>query len=198
MKSPGLTVKAAQADDGHAEFNEVLLRQRSRPRVADPGGLNNGWAWAHTLMYERLAWASASRCACASCWTARGPRARTKKNGVPVTQDPVMRQKLARCGSTPRCSVHRGARHHKLLRASCRAEPPGKMMWVEGPQRVQELPWNPRPLASSPRASEWAVRTASGSTPSCARGPNSYRSGTTEIQRNIMASALLGLPKGKP
>src|ERR1700737_3890329 len=66
----------------------------------------------------------------------------TKKNGIPVTQDPVMRQKLAQLWIDTEVFKYTGARAiTKLLKGELPGPEAsaGKMMWVESHQRLQEL-----------------------------------------------------------
>jgi hypothetical protein len=98
----------------------------------------------------------------------------TKKNGVPVTQDPVMRQKLAQMWIDTEVFKYTGARAiTKLLKGEMRPRASaGKMMWVEGHQRVQGAGHGDQgPFGQLTHGSEWAVADGLWQHTFCARGP---------------------------
>ena len=73
----------------------------------------------------------------------------------------------------------------------------GKMMWVEGHQRLQELAMEIEgPFSQLTRGSEWAVAEGLWQHTFLRSRANSIEGGTTEIQRNIIGERVLGLPKG--
>jgi alkylation response protein AidB-like acyl-CoA dehydrogenase len=73
----------------------------------------------------------------------------------------------------------------------------GKMMWVEGHQRVQELAMEIQGSFSQlSHGSAWAVADGLWQHTFLRSRANSIEGGTTEIQRNIIGERVLGLPKG--
>src|SRR5204862_542690 len=86
---------------------------------------------------------------------------RSKKGGAPATKDPTMRQKLAQLWIDTEVFKYTGARAiTKLLKGELPGPEAsaGKMMWVEGHQRLQELAMELQgPYAQLGRGSTWAV-----------------------------------------
>ena len=202
MKSPGVTVKPLKQLTGDAEFNEVYFDNVRVHESQILGGLNNGWAVGlTTLMYERLALGFGLQVRLRIVLDSLVDLARTtKKNGVPVTQDPVMRQKLAQMWIDTEVFKYTGARAiTKLLKGELPGPEAsaGKMMWVEGHQRVQELAMEILgPFGQLSHGSEWAVADGLWQHTFLRSRANSIEGGTTEIQRNIIGERVLGLPKG--
>ena len=202
MHSPGITVKPLKQLTGDEEFNEVYF---DNVRVHDSqilGGLNNGWAVGMTtLMYERLALGFGLQVRLRIALDGLVELARhTTKNGAPVTRDPVMRQKLAQLWIDTEVFRYTGARAiTKLLKGEVPGPEAstGKMMWVEGHQRLQELAMEIQgPYSQIMKGSPWAVAEGLWQHTFLRSRANSIEGGTTEIQRNIIGERVLGLPKG--
>ena len=202
MKSPGVTVKPLKQMTGDAEFNEVYFDNVRVPASQILGGLDNGWAVGlTTLMYERLALGFGLQVRLRIALDGLVDMARaTKKNGVPVTQDPVMRQKLAQMWIDTEVFKYTGARAiTKLLKGELPGPEAsaGKMMWVEGHQRVQELAMEIQgAFRQLTHGSAWAGADGLWQHTFLRSRANSIEGGTTEIQRNIIGERVLGLPKG--
>ena len=202
MHSPGITVKPLKQLTGDEEFNEVYF---DNVRVHDSqilGGLNNGWAVGMTtLMYERLALGFGLQVRLRIALDGLVELARhTTKNGAPLTRDPVMRQKLAQLWIDTEVFKYTGARAiTKLLKGELPGPEAstGKMMWVEGHQRLQELAMEIQgPYSQIMKGSPWAVAEGLWQHTFLRSRANSIEGGTTEIQRNIIGERVLGLPKG--
>src|SRR5262245_18337710 len=202
MKSPGVTVKPLTQMTGDAEFNEVYFDNVRVHESQILGGLNNGWqVGLTTLMYERLALAFGLQVRLRIALDGLVEMARrTKKAGVVATQDPVIRQKLAQLWIDTEAFKYTGARAiTKLLRGELPGPEAsaGKLMWVEGHQRLQELAMEIQgPFAQLVHGSEWAVADGIWQHTFLRSRANSIEGGTTEIQRNIIGERVLGLPKG--
>ena len=202
MKSPGVTVKPLKQITGDAEFNEVYFDNVRVHQSQILGGVNNGWGVGlTTLMYERLALGFGIQVRLRIALDALVELARhTVKNGAPVTQDPVMRQKLAQMWIDTEVFKYTGARAiTKLLKGELPGPEAstGKMMWVEGHQRLQELAMEIEgPFSQLTQGSPWAVAGGLWQHTFLRSRANSIEGGTTEIQRNIIGERVLGLPKG--
>ena len=202
MKSPGVTVKPLRQITGDAEFNEVYFDNVRVHESQILGGVNNGWGVGlTTLMYERLALGFGIQVRLRIALDALVELARhTVKNGVPVTQDPVMRQRLAQMWIDTEVFKYTGARAiTKLLKGELPGPEAstGKMMWVEGHQRLQELAMEIEgPFSQLTQGSPWAVAGGLWQHTFLRSRANSIEGGTTEIQRNIIGERVLGLPKG--
>jgi alkylation response protein AidB-like acyl-CoA dehydrogenase len=202
MHSPGITVKPLKQITGDAEFNEVYFDNVRVHESQILGGLNNGWAVGlTTLMYERLALGFGLQVRLRIALDGLVDLARrSSKNGTPATKDPVMRQKLAQMWIDTEVFKYTGARAiTKLLKGELPGPEAstGKMMWVEGHQRLQELAMELEgPYAQLTKGSRWAVENGLWQYGFLRSRANSIEGGTTEIQKNIIGERVLGLPKG--
>ena len=111
-----------------------------------------------------------------------------------------MRQKLAQMWIDTEVFKYTGARAiTKLLKGELPGPDAstGKMMWVEGHQRLQELAMEIEvPFSQLTQGSPWAVAGGLWQHTFLRSRANSIEGGTTEIQRNIIGERVLGLPKG--
>jgi alkylation response protein AidB-like acyl-CoA dehydrogenase len=95
MKTPGITVRPLVQMTGERGFNEVFFDNVRVPRANLVGKLNEGWIVANTTLFHE-------RNALGSTTTTQVLFNRLKslatsvvRNGKPLTQDPVFRQRLA-------------------------------------------------------------------------------------------------------
>src|SRR5438105_2246012 len=201
MKSPGVTVKPLKQITGDPEFNEVFFDNVRVHESQVLGGVNNGWqVGLTTLMYERLALGFGLQVRLRITLEGLIDLARkVEKSGRTVTKDPVMRQKLAQLWIDTECLKYTGARAiTKLLKGEMPGPEAstGKMAWVETHQRLQELAMEIEgPYSQLMKGSEWAVDGGAWPHSFLRSRANSIEGGTTEIQKNIIAERLLGLPK---
>ncbi|MCI0548033.1 MAG: acyl-CoA dehydrogenase [Candidatus Rokubacteria bacterium] len=202
MKTPGVTVKPLRQLTGDAEFNEVYFDNVRVHESQILGGLNNGWAVGlTTLMYERLALGFGLQVRLRIALDDLIALARaTTRNGKPVAADPIVRQKLAQLWIDTEVFKYTGARAvTRLLRGELPGPEAstGKLMWVEGHQRLQELAMEIQgPYAQLMPGSDRAVAGGHWQHTFLRSRANSIEGGTTEIQRNIIGERVLGLPKG--
>jgi alkylation response protein AidB-like acyl-CoA dehydrogenase len=165
------------------------------------GGVNNGWAVGlTTLMYERLTLGFGLQMRLRIALDGLVELAKgMEKSGRVVTKDPVMRQKLAQLWIDTECLKYTGARAiTKLLRGEMPGPEAstGKMAWVDTHQRLQEIAMEIEgPYSQLMKGSDWAVEGGVWSHSFLRSRANSIEGGTTEIQKNIIAERLLGLPK---
>ena len=201
MHAPGVTVKPLKQITGDDEFNEVYFDNVRVHESQILGGLNNGWGVGlTTLMYERLALGFGLQVRLRIALDGLVDLARrSTKNGVPATRDPLMRQKLAQMWIDTEVFKYTGARAiTKLLKGELPGPEAssGKMMWVEGHQRVQEMAMELQgPYAQLMSGSRWAVENGLWQYGFLRSRANSIEGGTTEIQRNIIGERVLGLPR---
>src|SRR5262245_13782030 len=202
MKLPGVTVKPLRQLTGDAEFNEVFFDNVRVPESQVLGGVNNGWTVGlTTLMYERLALGFGLQTRLRITLDSVVDLARRmEKNGRAITHDPVVRQKLTQLWIDTEALKYTGARAITRL---LRGEQPGpeasagKMVWVETHQRLQELAMEIQgPYSQLAKGSDWAVDAGHWQYACLRSRANSIEGGTTEIQKNIIAERVLGLPKG--
>ncbi len=202
MRSPGITVRPLRQMTGDAEFNEVFFENVRVPEENILGGFNNGWQVAiTTLMYERLALGFGLQVRLRIALDALIELAkRTKRNGSPAAQDPVLRQKLAQLWIDTEVFKYTGARAvTKLLRGETPGPEAstGKIWWCETHQRLQDVAMEIQgPYHQITKGSEWAIEGGIWQYTFLRSRANSVEGGTTEIQRNIIGERVLGLPKG--
>ena len=201
MRSPGVTVKPLRQMNGDAEFNELFFENVKVPVENVLGRVNDGWSVAiTTLMFER------------------GPRTLTRQlmlgqgidaaielarrldlDGRKASRDPIIRQRLAQFWIDAQALRYATLR---TLTRMARGEPPGpegsasKLFFSETWQRLLELILE----LEGPYAQLWE-----GSDRSVEGGYWQFRflrsrgdtiaAGSSEIQRNIIAERVLGLPK---
>jgi alkylation response protein AidB-like acyl-CoA dehydrogenase len=202
MQAPGVTVRPLRQMTGSEEFNEVFLEDVFVPRDCLVGRENEGWGIANTtLTHER----------------GTSPRQlvihrmllqdllRMAREGVhgarPLASDPVIRDQLARHFID--VEITRLNNWRTLTRAQ-RQLPLGpessfiKLFWSEMSQRMHDtlmqmlgdygLCWESGP---------WAVGRGRLSRAWLYYRAASIFAGTSEIQRNILAERVLGLPRSR-
>ena len=201
MKAPGISIRPLRHITGEAEFNEVFLENVRVPAANVVGKVNEGWGVAlTTLAYERDVLTMIRHISLRTALERLVALAkRTIKNGRPVSQDPVMRQKIAGLAVAERCLQLNG---YRSLTQILRGKAPGpegstsKLFWSQVDQDLADVatevigPYSqiaaPSPLA--PDEGQWEFYAL------LARG-SGIRAGTSEILRNILGERVLGLPK---
>lgn len=203
----GVEMRPIRSIDGRTDFNEVFL-DRARSAVADTlGPEGRGWDVAKSLLeFERGAAAAVFPVE----FTAELDRLLALSHREGATADPVVRQHLAE--AVTRITVLRcvGA---EMLHRFMAGEAPGpassmfKLLWSEHHQRTTELALDllgEQALDADGRAPTNAYRADDPGAPNSAaswvttflraRAETIY-AGSSEIQRNIIAETVLGLPR---
>lgn len=202
MRSPGITIRPLVQITGETEFNEVFFDAVRVPVAHLVGELNQGWRIAMTtLAFERGPEEALPR-------QVRFVReferllalAKTvQSGGKPVSQDPVMRQKLAAAHIDLEIMRLNGLRGLTRL---ARGDELGvessftKLYWSHMYQRMTEIALEVGGSAGVLSAGD-ALAPAQGhfSHRFLASRAMTIYSGTSEIQRNLVAERVLGLPK---
>ena len=201
MRSPGITIRPLRQMTGSEEFNEVFLENVRLPADNLVGELNHGWEIAQTtLAHERGTSARQlvvhrvlldELIALARVHTLNGARASTQ---------PPVRQHLAQAViEVELLKLHNWRTLTQLLRHG----KPGpesslvKLFWSEMSQRLHDtamlilavggqlVDGDPRAVAHGRWAHSYQYYRA-----------GTIFAGTSEIQRNIIAERVLGLPRG--
>jgi alkylation response protein AidB-like acyl-CoA dehydrogenase len=201
MKTPGVTVRPLRQMTGGHEFNELFFENVHVPRTNLLGELNGGWrVGMTTLMNERGTSAFAVWLRYRITYEELIEMARKRiRNGRPATADPVIRQQLAQAYIDLEGLRYVSYRTFSEILKGGSPGPEGsisKVVWSELNQRMNELAMalegpNSQLLRDSPHAIEdgrWQFTFLRSRA-------NTIEAGTSEIQRNIIAQRVLGLPK---
>jgi alkylation response protein AidB-like acyl-CoA dehydrogenase len=196
MKSDGVSVRPLRQMSGDEGFNEVFF---SNVRVSSSqvlGEIDHGWTTAITaLMNERANLGTGAQVVFKRNLDALIARAHTvERNGQPASSDPLVRQKLAQ--AYLELEILR-LNTNRALTSLSKTGTPGpegstqKLYWSEMNQRTQQIaqeilgPYGQLKDFDNGRWEYGYLRS---------RG-NTIEAGTSEIQRNIIAERVLGLPK---
>ncbi len=201
MHSPGITVRPLVQITGDAEFNEIYFENVRVPVANVVGEMNNGWGVAiTTLMHERGTLAIAVQVRFRMLLDQLMAKAKKiKRNGAPVTKDPVIRQKLAQMHIETELLKLNGYRSlTKLMKGEPGPEGSiGKLFWSELNQRLEELAVEILgPTAMLEKGSKYAEDDGFWLYQFLRSRGNTIEAGTSEIQKNIISERVLGLPRG--
>lgn len=199
MKTPGVTVKPLiDMSDGH-HFNEVYFDNVRVPRSGLLGELNRGWYQATTtLSFERSGIgrpATANRYVQLLTQFAK----ETKRNGLPLAENPLVRQRLAQLATETEVARSLAWR---IASVQTKNEIPGpeapalKVFASELMQRVSQTGMQLMQLHGQLNpGSKWAPLAGAINRLYLTSVSNTIAAGTSEIQRNIIAERGLGLPR---
>jgi alkylation response protein AidB-like acyl-CoA dehydrogenase len=196
MRAEGVSVRPLRMMSGDAGFNEVFFSDVRIPVTQVLGKVNEGWSTAiAALMNERANLGAGIQVLFRRNLHALIARSHTtERNGRPASEDPIVRQKLAQ--SWLELEILR-LNTNRALTSLSKSGVPGpegstqKLYWSEMNQRTQQTAQEI--LGTWGQLSEfddgmWQYSYLR------ARG-NTIEAGTSEIQRNIIAERVLGLPK---
>lgn len=192
MDAPGVDVRPLRQMSGGASFNEVFLTDVMVPDSDRLGQVGAGWqAAVTTLGFERAA-TSRSGPSGEELFARLVLAARHRDRG----DDPVVRQQLARVYIDGRVRAMTRRRAAARLKAGGVPGPEGsvgKLAWTDGLRRISDaigLILGPALVADS---GEWG--TFAWGEFVC--GAPGYRiaGGSDEVQRNVIAERILGLPR---
>ncbi len=203
MKSSGITVKPLRQMTGESEFNEMFFEDVHVPRHNLLGGLNEGWRVATTtLMNERGTTALASVMRYRIVFDEILDLVRTTThNGAPAISDPVVRQRLAQFYVELEMLRFTSYRAFSQILRGGNPGPEGsisKLAWSELNQRMQEFVIDLEgPASQLVKGSPYAVQGGRWQQHFLRSRGNTIEGGTSEIQRNIIAERVLGLPRAR-
>lgn len=196
MHAPGVSVRPLRMMSGDAGFNEVFFENVRVPMTQVLGKVNEGWTTAITaLMNERANLGTGVQVIFRRNLNALIARSHTiDRNGRPASADPIVRQKLAQAYLELEILRLNTNRALTSLSKSGTPGPEGstlKLYWSEMNQRTQQIAQEvlgPYAQLSDLDDGMWQYSYLR------SRG-NTIEAGTSEIQRNIIAERVLGLPK---
>ena len=200
MHSPGVSVRPLRQINGDEDFNEVFFEDVRVPRANVVGAVNAGWDIAiTTLMHERQTLTYSRQLQSRVALGDLLDLARRWPADRPLAGQPLARQQLAAAvidSATMRCTALRNLTN--VLRGGTPG-PEGsveKLFWSEMYQRMLEHAVGlAGPFAQLMPGSPHAVDD--GRWPHLmlySRG-RTIAAGSSEIQRNIIAERVLGLPR---
>jgi len=183
MGSPGIEVLPLRQMNGDAHFNQVFLTDTPVFDGDRIGAEGDGWRVAiTTLTHER-----------GSLGGGFGPgrdQLIGLARGSGRTGDPVVRQRLAQVITELELIRQTGARARAAARQGRRPGPEGSGAKLRGSSAMKEL----ADLALDLEGAAGLVGTGEWQTLFLTSPSLSIRGGTDEIQRNILAERVLGLP----
>jgi alkylation response protein AidB-like acyl-CoA dehydrogenase len=201
MKTAGINPRRLLQMSGSSEFCEVFLDNVRVPRENLVGQVNEGWRVATTtLSNERGTTTLATMVRFQRTFDELVELARsTKRSGRPATENPIVRGKLAEFYIDLQKMKYTAFRAFSSI---LRGESPGaegsilKLHWSEFHQRMQEFAMELQgPANQLMRESPHAVRDGLWQYTFLWSRSDTIYAGTSEIQRNIIAQRVLGLPK---
>jgi len=196
MRKEGVSVRPLRQMSGDSGFNEVFFSNVRVPVTQVLGEINKGWTTAITaLMNERANLGTGVQVVFKRNLEALIARSRTiERDGRPASLDPLVRQKLAQ--AFLELEILR-LNTNRALTSLSKTGVPGaegstlKLYWSEMNQRTQQIaqeilgPYGQLKEFDN-GLWEYAYLRSRG---------NTIEAGTSEIQRNIIAERVLGLPK---
>ncbi|MCZ6712406.1 MAG: acyl-CoA dehydrogenase [Deltaproteobacteria bacterium] len=199
MKTPGITIRPLMEMTGESWFNQVFFDQVRVPRENLVGELGQGWnVVITTLAHERgtgAMYAYFERRLHDLIQLARS----LSRNGAPWTDDPELRQRLAQYAIEMKALRYSALRNVTALE---RNRVPGpvssifKLFWSELDQRMKQTAGELLgPYLLLPKGEPRAVDHGRWHYELLWSRAASIYAGTSEIQRNIIADRVLGLPR---
>jgi alkylation response protein AidB-like acyl-CoA dehydrogenase len=221
MHQPGVLVRPLRQMNGHASFNEVFLTEARVPRGYLVGDVNEGWRVAQTtLAHERRFGALSPRRYDPSPRRAlQEARAELDEHFKPYVwypqragradllvararaagrhQDPLVRQAIARVVALQRASAWTAERARLSRAAGCPPGPEGSLGKLASSQLARAAAAAHALIAGSSALLTGADAPLEGVVTEVLVSvvAQSIAGGTDEIQRNILAERVLGLPR---
>jgi alkylation response protein AidB-like acyl-CoA dehydrogenase len=204
MDQPGIEVRPLRQMTGGADFNEVFLTDARTPADHIVGKRGEGWLVSRsTLKHERNSIGSAAQSAVMFQGLVHLAKT-TQRNGRPNTEDPVIRQRLARLEGYLKAHEYSG---YRQLTKNAKGEDPGiiqmmsKLIATNIGSEVSKLaldllgddgllsPTDSDGMISKLRGNQSWLNQYMYSLGIAVAG------GTANIQRNVIAERGLGLPR---
>ncbi len=199
MRTPGISVRPLRNITGTAEFNETFFDDVRVPKHQIVGEKNMGWyVAAGALEFER----SSIGTAIMRENTVKDLVKMTKeikRNGQPISKDPVVQQKLAQLyieASVLKYIALRGLTHQLRDGRPGSEGAVASVMGMEFNQRLQNFAMQLQgPYSRLVRGSKHAIENGRWQYSFLRSRGNTIETGTSEIKRNIIAQRVLGLPR---
>jgi alkylation response protein AidB-like acyl-CoA dehydrogenase len=202
MRSPGVTIRPTVQITGEAEFSEVFFDGVRVPRENLVGEINQGWAVAMTiLMHERGTSAIGYQIRFRNELDELIGLAKSfEREGHRASEDPLLRQKLAQSYIEVEILKYNIYRSATRIMRSGKPGPESsitKLFWSEMDRRQKEAGMEMLGMYSQlVRGSKRAVDNGRWQRAFLWSRAGTIYAGSSEIQRNIIAERVLGMPKG--
>jgi alkylation response protein AidB-like acyl-CoA dehydrogenase len=201
MKTPGITLQPIKQISGESEFNEIFLDNVRVPRDNVIGEVNGGWPVANRfLAYERGVITMAMLSGYQRLWEEMRDYARvTRRSGTLLADDPRTRERLARTYTDIQLMRLANVRY---ITQYMRGATPGfetsimKLYWAPTEQNLCDLATTlGGPDTLSVSAAPHSVADGEWMRKYLFSRVASVYGGTQDIQRNIVAERIYGLPR---
>jgi len=194
MKTPGIDVRPLKTLTGACEFSEIFFDNVRVPKSALLGPLHEGWKVAmNTLSNERAGVANIHLSLRKKINDLISEAKHKSEDGIPLSKHPVARQKLAKVYLMGEMQK---ALANVTIAAAANGKPPGaessliKITWAEIENLLAET--SAQVLGTDALLERWGDNRLY-------TRATSIAGGTTQVNRNIVAQRVLGLPRdGKP
>jgi alkylation response protein AidB-like acyl-CoA dehydrogenase len=199
MKTPGITIRPLVEMTGHAWFNEVFFDAARVPVENVVGEIDNGWDIVMTtLAVERGSSAQHARLSADLELLIAAARKTPRGDGV-ATEDPHVRQQIAGFAAEVMVMKMLGLRNASTMARKGIPGPEGstmKVYWSELDQRLKAAALEILgPRAMVPEGDPLALDDGYWAYESLWSRAATIYAGTSEVQRNIIATRVLGLPR---
>ena len=199
MHSPGVTLRPLVQITGHAEFNETFLDDVRIPKHQMLGEKNKGWYVAMGGVEMERTVMSFSVMRENTIQDLIEMVKELKRNGQPLSKDPVIRQKLAQFYIDTNIAKYIELRALTRVLQGKPLGPEGSISHVhqeEFSQRLQDFAMQLQgPYSSLMRGSKYAIEQGRWQLSFLRARGMTIAGGTIEINRNIIAQRGLGLPR---
>ena len=201
LKSPGVEIRPIKQMTGASEFNEIFFEDVFVPGNMLVGHEDEGWGIAlTTLMFERVMGDLSMANTFGAMFKDQLEMSRDLKvEGRPVLDDPMFRQKMAKCYSDIMVLKYSGLRNFSKVFGGGVPGPEGsigKLLWSTLQVNMSELSMEMQgPYHQLMTGSHRAIADGLYQYSFLSSKGSVIAAGTTEIMKNIIGERVLGLPK---
>jgi alkylation response protein AidB-like acyl-CoA dehydrogenase len=207
LRQPGIEVRPFRMASGQMHFNEVFFTGARTSSDLVVGGVDNGWTVAQSLLGVERGEEAATN---PILFKAEVERLVELARVYGRDQDPVIRQRIAWCWSKVEIMRYLG---YRVLTGWLKGAEPGpeasisKLFWSEYHTVVTDLAMDIMGMHAQVPVGRQPLRTYRTDDPGAANSSASWcttyliarsgtiYAGTSQIQRNILAEKVLGLPR---
>lgn len=205
MKTPGVTVRPIQTIDGGYEVNEVFFDTVEVPSESLVGEVNKGWDYAKFLLSNERTGVAQIGMSKMRVERIKALASQERRNGVPLIEDRVFRRKLAAVEIQLKALEITQLRvvSAEAARGSGQPDPASSVLKIKGSELQQattELLMEAIGPFAAPYIGEGSNEPAIGPEDAAPLAPLYFNTrkvtiygGSSEIQKNIIAKAVLGL-----